>query len=126
MSSRHGTGVIMAAEPGTESSEASEVCGRIEDLLDEGEPDEALVEAERFVGREPGSGEGRAMMGIVLARRGENERALTFLEQALVLEPGMTRARIEKARILFDEGRYEEVLETLEEESSVAALYLVA
>jgi predicted Zn-dependent protease with MMP-like domain/Flp pilus assembly protein TadD len=99
---------------------------RVHELLEEGELDDAAVEAEKALAEAPDSAEAHCLAGMVYAQRGENERALAALDRALTLSPGFTAAVLEKARVLYDEGRFEDVIETLRDEASVEGLYLAA
>jgi predicted Zn-dependent protease with MMP-like domain/cytochrome c-type biogenesis protein CcmH/NrfG len=99
---------------------------RIHELLEEGNLDDALEDAESLLARAPESAEAHWLVGTVRAQRGEVEGALASLERALAIDPRLTTARLEKARVLYDEARFEDVIEALRDERSVEALYLAA
>lgn len=79
-----------------------------EELLGQGQPDQAILVLEPYCNRYPGNAQGWFLLGVAYHQASKTEAALLSLERVISIEPHHVQARSAKGAVLCDLGRYRE------------------
>jgi tetratricopeptide (TPR) repeat protein len=88
----------------TNANAEQELLGKIRDLYDKGQDDEALAEILKLFAIEPTNAQGFLMRGRIKQRQGEQETAIAALKTAIFWDSRVIEAHILLGRIFLERG----------------------